>query len=141
MKPPIFGALLLVVLEILARGGVVPVVHVPSKGQHEIRDGQISAAGGEAAYQYIVKAVDLAVSGQIAVIVTAPLNKGAMHAAGHHFDGHTELLAARAGLTVHLYDERPALGGQRAEGGSEVLAILPASGAGARSAREWKSTA
>ena len=82
-----------------ARGGVVPVVHVPSKGQPEIRDGQISAAGGEAAYQYIVKAVDLAVSGQIAVIVTAPLNKGAMHAAGHHFDGHTELLAHLTGAT------------------------------------------
>ncbi len=82
-----------------ARGSVVPVVHVPSKGQHEIRDGQISAAGGEAAYQYIVKAVDLATSGQIAVIVTAPLNKGAMHAAGHHFDGHTELLAHLTGAT------------------------------------------
>jgi len=83
-----------------ARGGAVPVVHVPTKGQPEIRDGQISAAGGEAAYQYVVKAVELAVSGQIAVIVTAPLNKGAMHAAGHHFDGHTELLAHLTGATA-----------------------------------------
>ncbi len=54
-------------------------------------------AGGEAAYQYVVKAVELALAGQIAVIVTAPLNKGAMHAAGHHFDGHTELLAHLTG--------------------------------------------
>lgn len=80
-----------------ARDGAVPVVHVPSQGQEEIRDGQLTAAGGEAAYQYIVKAVELALAGKIAVIVTAPLNKAALHAAGHHFDGHTELLAHLSG--------------------------------------------
>jgi 4-phospho-D-threonate 3-dehydrogenase / 4-phospho-D-erythronate 3-dehydrogenase len=80
-----------------ARGGAVPVVHVPSKGQEDIRDGQLTAAGGEAAYQYVVKAVELAMAGRIAVIVTAPLNKAALHAAGHHFDGHTELLAHLSG--------------------------------------------
>jgi 4-phospho-D-threonate 3-dehydrogenase / 4-phospho-D-erythronate 3-dehydrogenase len=82
-----------------ARGGTVPVIHVPSKDQVQIRDGEITAAGGEAAYQYVVKAVELALAGQIAVIVTAPLNKAAMHAAGHHFDGHTELLAHLTGAT------------------------------------------
>jgi 4-phospho-D-threonate 3-dehydrogenase / 4-phospho-D-erythronate 3-dehydrogenase len=80
-----------------ARNGAVPVVHVPSKGQEDIRDGQLTAAGGEAAYQYVVKAVELAMAGRIAVIVTAPLNKAALHAAGHHFDGHTELLAQLSG--------------------------------------------
>jgi 4-hydroxythreonine-4-phosphate dehydrogenase len=80
-----------------ARGGSVPVVHVPSKDSDKIVDGEISAAGGEAAYQYIVKAVELALAGDIAVIVTAPLNKAALHAAGHHFDGHTELLAHLTG--------------------------------------------
>jgi 4-hydroxythreonine-4-phosphate dehydrogenase len=71
----------------------VPVVHVPTKDQDKIRDGEITAAGGEAAYRYVERAVELALAGKIAVIVTAPLNKGAMHAAGHHYDGHTELLA------------------------------------------------
>ena len=80
-----------------ARNGVVPVFQVPSRGSGQIRDGEISAAGGEAAYQYVVKAVELALAGTIGVIVTAPLNKGAMHAAGHHFDGHTELLAHLTG--------------------------------------------
>jgi len=69
-----------------ARNGAVPVVHVATKDESQIRDGQITAAGGEAAYQYVVKAVELALAARIAVIVTAPLNKGAMHAAGHHFD-------------------------------------------------------
>src|SRR5512138_2441766 len=77
--------------------GAVPVVHVPSKGSESIVDGRIGAAGGEAAYQYIVKAVELALAGKIAVIVTAPLNKAALHAAGHHYDGHTELLAHLTG--------------------------------------------
>jgi 4-hydroxythreonine-4-phosphate dehydrogenase len=80
-----------------ARDGAVPVVHVPTKGQEDIQDGRISAAGGEAAYQYVVKAVELALAGRIAVIVTAPLNKAALHAAGHHYDGHTELLAHLTG--------------------------------------------
>lgn len=93
----VVGANLTYVDGLDARDGEVPVAHVPSKGAETIRDGQISAAGGEAAYQYIVKAVELALAGKIAVIVTAPLNKAALHAAGHHFDGHTELLAQLTG--------------------------------------------
>ncbi|HUF21953.1 MAG TPA: 4-hydroxythreonine-4-phosphate dehydrogenase PdxA [Burkholderiales bacterium] len=80
-----------------AQPGEVPVAHVPSKGQENIVDGKEGAAGGEAAYRYVEQAVKLALAKQIAVIVTAPLNKAAMHAAGHHFDGHTELLAHLTG--------------------------------------------
>jgi 4-hydroxythreonine-4-phosphate dehydrogenase len=80
-----------------ARPGEAPVVHVATKDQERVRDGEITAAGGEAAYRYVEKAVELALAREIAVIVTAPLNKAAMHAAGHHFDGHTELLAHLTG--------------------------------------------
>ena len=73
--------------------GEVPVIHVDSKGIDSLKVGVISEAGGEAAYRYIERAVTLALAGEIGVIVTAPLNKGALHSAGHHFDGHTELLA------------------------------------------------
>ena len=76
-----------------ARDGAVPVFHVDSKGADSMPDSKISAASGEAAYQYIAKSVELALAKKIAVIVTAPLNKAALHEAGHHFDGHTELLA------------------------------------------------
>jgi 4-hydroxythreonine-4-phosphate dehydrogenase len=80
-----------------AAAGEVPVAHVASRDQDRIADGKISAAGGEAAYRYVEAAVKLALAGKIAVIVTAPLNKAAMHEAGHHFDGHTELLAHLTG--------------------------------------------
>lgn len=80
-----------------ASDGVVPVVDVASVDQDAIVDGRISAAGGEAAYRYVEAAVRLALERAIEVIVTAPLNKAAMHAAGHRFDGHTELLAHLTG--------------------------------------------
>ncbi|HEU5425011.1 MAG TPA: 4-hydroxythreonine-4-phosphate dehydrogenase PdxA [Nitrolancea sp.] len=59
--------------------------------------GEISAAAGRAAVEYVLTATDLALEGRIDAIVTAPLNKAAMNAAGFHYAGHTELLAERTG--------------------------------------------
>jgi 4-hydroxythreonine-4-phosphate dehydrogenase len=56
--------------------------------------GQVSAAAGHAAYEYVRAATLLAVESRIEALVTAPLNKEALHAGGHDFPGHTELLAA-----------------------------------------------
>jgi 4-hydroxythreonine-4-phosphate dehydrogenase len=55
--------------------------------------GQLSALCGHAAYCYIERAVQLAVKQEIDAICTAPLNKEALHAGGHIFPGHTEMLA------------------------------------------------
>jgi 4-phospho-D-threonate 3-dehydrogenase / 4-phospho-D-erythronate 3-dehydrogenase len=59
--------------------------------------GQISAQAGDAAFQYIKVAAGLAQSGKVHAICTAPLNKGALHAGGHIYPGHTELLAELTG--------------------------------------------
>jgi 4-phospho-D-threonate 3-dehydrogenase / 4-phospho-D-erythronate 3-dehydrogenase len=59
--------------------------------------GKLSAQAGEAAYQYLAVAARLAMDGKVAAICTAPLNKEALHAAGHKFPGHTELLAHLTG--------------------------------------------
>jgi 4-phospho-D-threonate 3-dehydrogenase / 4-phospho-D-erythronate 3-dehydrogenase len=59
--------------------------------------GRLSPAGGEAAYGYIAQAVKLALAGSVTAICTAPLNKEALHAAGHRYPGHTELLAELSG--------------------------------------------
>lgn len=59
--------------------------------------GQVSAAGGETAYRCVEKAAQLVQSGVVQAICTAPLNKEALHAAGHKFPGHTELLAHLTG--------------------------------------------
>ncbi len=60
--------------------------------------GQLSAVAGDAAYQYIARAVELAQSQQIDAICTAPLNKEALHAGGHKYPGHTEMLAHLTGV-------------------------------------------
>jgi 4-hydroxythreonine-4-phosphate dehydrogenase len=59
--------------------------------------GKVSAAAGEAAYRYIELAVKLALQGAIGAVCTAPINKEALNAAGHHFPGHTEILAILTG--------------------------------------------
>lgn len=59
--------------------------------------GQSSAAAGDASFAYVERAIALAMNGIVRGIVTAPIAKEAWSAAGHHFPGHTELLAARAG--------------------------------------------
>jgi len=59
---------------------------------------QVSALGGQAAYDALILAADLAIAGHVDAIVTAPLNKAALAAAGHHFPGHTELLAQQCGI-------------------------------------------
>lgn len=55
--------------------------------------GQVSGEAGNAAYQYVAKAVELAKEKKINAICTAPLNKEAMHKGGHLYPGHTEILA------------------------------------------------
>jgi 4-phospho-D-threonate 3-dehydrogenase / 4-phospho-D-erythronate 3-dehydrogenase len=59
--------------------------------------GKVSPIAGDAAYRYIERAVTLAMSKRIDAICTAPLNKEALHAGGHRFPGHTEILAHLTG--------------------------------------------
>ena len=59
--------------------------------------GQVSPEAGQAARDYIQHAVQLALEGEVAAVVTAPINKEALHAAGVPYAGHTEMLAALCG--------------------------------------------
>lgn len=55
--------------------------------------GKMSPVAGDAAFQFVKKAVELAKENKIQAICTAPLNKEAMQKGGHKFAGHTEILA------------------------------------------------
>lgn len=59
--------------------------------------GEVSATAGDAAYHYIRVACELAMAGEVQGICTAPINKEALHAGGHVYPGHTELLAELTG--------------------------------------------
>jgi 4-hydroxythreonine-4-phosphate dehydrogenase len=60
--------------------------------------GRVDPMAGQAAYEAVRGAVALALAGQIDAVVTAPLNKEALNAAGHHYAGHTEILADACGV-------------------------------------------
>jgi 4-hydroxythreonine-4-phosphate dehydrogenase len=61
--------------------------------------GKIDGRAGRAAYDYVIKAIELAQAGEIAAIVTAPISKEAMKAAGLSYPGHTEILADKSGTS------------------------------------------
>ncbi len=69
--------------------------------------GKVSAEAGTAAFQAIAKGIALSLSGEIAGIVTAPIHKEALKAAGHSYPGHTEILAdhARAEVAMMLAND------------------------------------
>jgi len=59
--------------------------------------GRVDPMAGQAAYEAIRAATELALAGRVAAIVTSAINKAALNQAGHHFDGHTGLLAELCG--------------------------------------------
>ena len=59
--------------------------------------GRVDARAGALAHAAIIRAIDLAMAGKIAALVTAPIHKEALKAAGIPFPGHTEILADRTG--------------------------------------------
>ncbi|MDR3561983.1 MAG: 4-hydroxythreonine-4-phosphate dehydrogenase PdxA [Negativicutes bacterium] len=54
---------------------------------------KVDGRAGKAAYEYVAKAVDLAMAGTIDAIATGPLNKEALSLGGYSYPGHTEILA------------------------------------------------
>jgi len=74
---------------------LIPVWEVGSTEADQVAPGEISAAAGHAASDALLAAVDLALANEVAAIVTAPLNKESLQAAGVRHPGHTEMLAER----------------------------------------------
>ncbi|MEM2913933.1 MAG: 4-hydroxythreonine-4-phosphate dehydrogenase PdxA, partial [Candidatus Bathyarchaeia archaeon] len=73
--------------------GTIDVVDLDNVDLKALKPGKIDSMAGKAAFQYIEKAVDLALRNEIHAIATAPINKEAMNKAGYNYAGHTELLA------------------------------------------------
>jgi 4-hydroxythreonine-4-phosphate dehydrogenase len=91
---------------------VVPLVQGTAVNLDPVAVGQVSAAAGEAAYRFLCRAIDETLAGRAAGIVTAPLHKEGLHAAGVPHPGHTEILAERTGTRefgMMLYVRGPQL--------------------------------
>ena len=78
--------------------GVIPCIPCGTDDVLAVRPGTLDARSGQAAYDAVVVAARLALAGQVDAITTAPLQKEAVHRAGHIYPGHTELLAELCGI-------------------------------------------
>ncbi len=73
--------------------GQIDVLDLANVDTNTLQLGQVAAAAGKAAYEYVKTAAELALAGQVAAIVTSAINKESLNTAGYHYDGHTGLLA------------------------------------------------
>ncbi len=71
----------------------INVIQVFDIDMKDITIGKVSGLCGEAAYKYIERAIQDALQGDIAVVITAPINKEALNKGGYHYEGHTEIFA------------------------------------------------
>jgi 4-hydroxythreonine-4-phosphate dehydrogenase len=85
-------------LEVVACGPkLIPCLQGSEQRLTEVRPGQVSAAAGRAAYDFLCLAITQTLAGAADGIVTAPLHKEGLRAAGLPYPGHTEILAERTG--------------------------------------------
>jgi 4-hydroxythreonine-4-phosphate dehydrogenase len=75
----------------------LPCLHASEQDLSRVRSGHVSAEAGRAAYDFLCAAIDRTLVGEADGIVTAPLHKEGLHAAGLRYPGHTEILAERTG--------------------------------------------
>ena len=77
--------------------GTIDVYDMKLVDVNELKIGQVSVMAGNAAFQYVKKAIEMAMANEVDGTVTNALNKEAMNLAGHHFSGHTEIYAHYTG--------------------------------------------
>ncbi|EGA9156875.1 D-threonate 4-phosphate dehydrogenase [Salmonella enterica subsp. enterica serovar Kirkee] len=73
--------------------GIIHVIDEPLAQPEALEAGKVQAQAGDLAYRCVKRATELALRGDVQAIATAPLNKEALHLAGHNYPGHTELFA------------------------------------------------
>ena len=73
------------------------VIDMNAVDPKNVTPGTISEITGRASFDYINAAIDAAISGDVAAVATAPINKEALSKAGIRFPGHTEIFANRTG--------------------------------------------
>lgn len=81
------------VAEATSAPGEIDVLDLANLDLATLKLGHVDPQAGHAAYEYIKLATELALAGRVSAVVTSSINKESLNAAGHHFDGHTGLLA------------------------------------------------
>lgn len=77
--------------------GTVDIINLNNIDIEKHEYGQVSAQCGQGAFEYIKKAVELAMAGEVKALATTPINKESLKAAKVPYIGHTEMLEDLAG--------------------------------------------
>ena len=80
--------------EVDPAAGKADILHLDNVDLAKHAWGKPNAASGKSVVEYITLAAELAMQRKVDAMVTAPINKEMMNAAGYEFSGHTELLAS-----------------------------------------------
>jgi 4-hydroxythreonine-4-phosphate dehydrogenase len=94
------------------RADRIPCIQATAQRLAGLQPGHVSAQAGRAAYEFLCAAIDLTKKKEADGIVTLPLHKEGLHAAGLHYPGHTEILAKKTGtrdFAMMLYARGPQL--------------------------------
>jgi 4-hydroxythreonine-4-phosphate dehydrogenase len=75
------------------RPGVVPILDLKNVKLSSLKLGKVQGGAGQAAYGYIRMAIQLAVTGEVDAVATAPINKEALHKGGVPYLDHTAMFA------------------------------------------------
>jgi len=81
--------------EIKGEFGIIDLIDLDNIGLDEFNYGKVSAKAGKVSLDYIYKGIDLAMKGLVDAVVTGPIHKEAIGAAGSPYAGHTEIFASR----------------------------------------------
>jgi 4-hydroxythreonine-4-phosphate dehydrogenase len=88
--------------EIRGERGLVELIDMENVDLEKLMLGRASAESGRASIEYVEKAVEYALKGEIDAMATSPINKKAINMAGSKYIGHTEMLAGLCGVNEPL---------------------------------------
>ncbi|MER2028709.1 MAG: 4-hydroxythreonine-4-phosphate dehydrogenase PdxA [Solibacillus sp.] len=77
--------------------GTIDIINLNNINIDKLEYGEVSVQGGQGAFEYIKKSVELALAGQVHALATTPINKESLKAAQVPYIGHTEMLEDLAG--------------------------------------------
>ena len=80
----------------LYKRGTIDIISLDNVDTSSLIMGRAQSMAGKASVEFVFKAAEMAMRDEVDGMVTAPLNKEAMHMAGYKYPGHTELLAELA---------------------------------------------
>lgn len=83
------------IVQVKGNFGIIDLIDLHNIQFNEFKYGEVSAKAGKASIDYIFKAIEIAQQRKVDAVVTGPIHKKAINAAGYHYAGHTEIFAEK----------------------------------------------